>query len=172
MSGFHDVLANIALVVGGTQPNATTEPFFYSGAQKGDSTGISGLTGCYLGPFDVINATPPFAVVMLGSGTAGSDFRGGGGLFQGTLFKQDYVKLQICVGLTEPQKQHDTLIAYVDLVPTAFAAKMTLNSTANMLDAFPEDYRFAQVKWGGTDYMCIEWRIRVRRDVAGQTYAT
>lgn len=170
MAGFHDVLANIALIVGGTQPDATNKPYFYSGVQTGDSTGISGIKGCYLGPPESIDCDVPFAVVLLGTGTDGSDFRGGSNLYQGELFKQDYIKLQICVGRTQPQYQFDTLIGYRDTVPTTFAGKMTINSTANVLDVFPQDYRFAEVMWAGTPYMCLEFRLRVRRDVTGQTY--
>ena len=170
MAGFHDVLANIALIVGGTQPDATNQKYFYSGAQVGDGSGISGIKGCFSAPPLSINCDTPFAVVLLGSGSDGSDFRGGANLYQGTLLKQDFVRLQICTGLSDSENQYDALIGFRDTVPTTLAGKMTLNSTSNVLDAFPQDYKFANVTWAGTEYMCLEFRIRVRRDVAGQTY--
>ena len=163
---FSDVFDAIALIVGGTQPDATGQPFFYSGAQKGDSTGISGIKGCYSAPPLSINCDTPFAVVFMGAGTDGSDFRGGSNLTQGTLFKQDMVKLQICTGLTSPNYQYDTLMDFRDTIPNTLAGKLTLNSTATVFDAFPQDYRFANVEWAGTTYMCLEFHIRVRRWVA------
>src|SRR5579863_9873548 len=99
---FSDVFDAIALLVGGTQPSPTTEPFFYSGAQVGDSSGINGIKGCYSMPPEVINCDPPFGVLLLGTGTDGSDFRGGSILMRGENFKQDLVRLQICVGRTSP----------------------------------------------------------------------
>ena len=170
MAGLHDVLANVALIVGGTQPDSANKPYFYSGQQKGDSSQITGINGCYLGPPVTVDCDVPFAVVLMDSGSDGSDFRGGSNLYQGTLLKQDLVKLQICVGLTQQQYQMDTLTSFRDLIPTAFAAKMTLNSTANVLDAFPQDYRTGHVTYAGTDYQTLEFRLRVRRDISGQTY--
>jgi hypothetical protein len=170
VSGFHDVLANIALIVGGTQPDATNERYFYSGVQKGDGSGISGINGCFSAPPFVVNCDPPFGVVLLGTGTDGGDLRGPGQLWQGTLLKTDMVRLQICVGLTDISNQYDTLIGFRDTVPATLAGKMTLNSTANLIDAFPGDYRFAHVTWASTPYQCLEFHIRVRRDVVGQTY--
>lgn len=171
MAGFHDVLANIALIVGGTQPDATNKPYFYSGAQKGDNSEISGIKGCYLGPPETVDCDPPFAVVLLGNGSDGGDFRGSDLLTQGNLFKQDFVRLQVCVGRTQPQYQHDTLIGFRDTVPATFAGKLGINATANVMTVFPQDYRHASVEYGGTEYMCIEFRLRVQRDVVGQTFS-
>lgn len=167
---FSDVFDAIALIVGGTQPDATAQPFFYSGAQKGDSTGISGIRGCYSAPPLSINCDTPFAVVLMGTGTDGADFRGSGMLMQGENFPVDLVKLQICTGLTDSENQYDALMAFRDLVPSTFAGKLSLNSTATVLDAFPQDYKFGNVTWAGTEYMALEFRIRVRRQIT-QTYA-
>lgn len=167
---FSDVFDAIALIVGGTQPDTVKQPFFYSGAQKGDSTGISGIKGCYSAPPLSINCDTPFAVVLLGTGTDGSDFRGGTVLMQGENFPQDMVRLQICTGLTDPENQYNTLMDFRDVVPATFAGKLSLNSTATVLDAFPQDYKFAHVTWAGTEYMCLEFRIRVRRQIT-QTYS-
>ena len=163
---FSDVFDAIALIVGGTQPDATHQKFFYSGAQVGDSTGISGIKGCYSAPPLSINCDTPFAVVLMGTGTDGSDFKGGDLLTQGTLFKQDYVKLQICTGLTDSENQYDVLMDFRDLIPSTLAGKLTLNSTATVFDAFPQDYKFGNVTWAGTEYQSLEFRIRVRRWVA------
>ena len=163
---FSDVFDAISLIVGGTQPDATNKKFFYSGAQVGDSTGIAGIKGCFSAPPLTIDCDTPFAIVLMGTGTDGSDFRGGSNLTQGTLFKQDMVRLQICTGLTDPENQYDVLMDFRDLVPSTLAGKLTLNSTATVFDAFPQDYKFANVTWAATEYMCLEFHIRVRRWVA------
>ena len=163
---FSDVFDALALIVGGTQPDATGQPYFYSGVQKGDSTGISGIKGCYSMPPESVNCDVPFAVILLDSGTDGSDFRGGDLLTQGTLFKQDFLKLQICVGRTQPAYQQDTMVDFRDAIPNALAGKLTLNSTATVFDAFPQSYKFGVVTWAGTPYDTLEFRIRVRRWVA------
>ena len=166
---FSDVFDAIALIVGGTQPDATNQPYFYSGVQKGDGTGIAGIKGCYSAPPENVSCDVPFAVVLMGTGTDGSDFRGGSTLMYGENFPQDMIRLQICVGRTQPEYQYDKLMDFRDLVPATFAGKLQLNATATVLDAFPQDYKFAHVTWGGTEYMCLEFRIRVRRQIT-QTY--
>lgn len=173
MADFQTVLDNIAFVVGGTAPDATNRPRWFSGRDSADGTGLQPgtnsqgvaypvFTGCYSAPPDAIQDFP-VGIVLPGP----FEIRGGHGTdnyWQGSELNTDDLSLWIVVGRQDAETTFTDLNPYRDLVPAAFAAKMTANSTASILQAMVRSGKPRSLKFGDQiTYDCIEFVVRVSR---------
>lgn len=156
MATFQDLLGAVAQVVGGTQPNPASDPFFYSGYQVGDGTGVAGLRGCYSTPPGAIQ-DPPLAFCM------GGPFRLTEEPRQGIKGYEDSVSVQIMVGRVETSLDYSILDPYRDTIPAAFDTHMQLFAAANVLDAVIVSGRPGFFAWGRLPYVGWEFVLRVRR---------
>src|SRR5690349_7862039 len=96
-----DLLNAVARVVGGSQPNssqasvtADLQPYWWSGRDVGDSTGVSGLVGCFSLPSQVISATP-VGMVLPGSWRPDPTLPSAR---QGRKYMEDDIHIRIMVG--------------------------------------------------------------------------
>jgi hypothetical protein len=158
MAGYQDVADGIAKVVGGSQPDATNRPRFFSGAQVGDGTGVSGIDFAWSAPPEQIQDAP-MAIVLPSSFSVTRE-----PLTQGQEDNADDFKLLILANRAAPTDIWATLTAFRDTVPAAFRAHMTLFSTANVLQAYVKAGKGpGHVEWGGQTYLGWDFTIRVLR---------
>lgn len=165
------VLDNIALTVGGTQPDATGRPRWFSGDQVGDATGLQPgagyptFKGCYSAPPEAIEDYPVGIVLMGPFEIRGGDGREG--YMQGVEANYDDVSLWIVMGRQDSETTFTDLNPYRDLVPAIFAAHMTANGIPNVIQAMVRSGKPRSLTFGKGDsaitYDCIEFVIRVHR---------
>lgn len=156
MATFQDLLNAVAQVVGGTAPNLAADPFWYSGFQVGDGTGVAGLRGCYSTPPGAAQ-DPPLGFVM------GSSFRLNEEPRQGIKGYDDSIRIQIMVGHVEPTTDYSILDPYRDSVPAAFDSHMQLFGTPSVLDAVITSGKPGFLAWAGQPYVGWDFVLRVRR---------
>lgn len=174
MAGFQDLLDNVARVVGGTQPDATNRPRWFSGDQAGDSSGILALygpsfKGCYSAPVEAPQDYP-VAIVLPGK------FEVGGPLnrdtfWQGEELNVDELRLLVAISKVDLETDFTNLEQYRDLVPAAFAGHMTAFSTNNALQIMVSGGQTRQINWAGQKYDGWEFTIRAIRMIP-QTYTS
>lgn len=157
MTGFLDVLSAIAHVAGGTQPDPFGKPYWYSGKDTGDSTGVTGLSGCWAVPDETL-ADTPIGLVLPGSWRLPNDI-----LTQGMEYNEDDVILHVLVNRSPIQAQLAILAPFRDSVPVAFRGHMTAFGVADALALFASSGRFIEQEWGGQEYLGLEFTIRVQR---------
>jgi hypothetical protein len=167
LSDFQSVMDAIAQVVGGTQPDATNRPRWFSGRDSGDGTGLLPggtypvFTGCYSAPPDAIEDYPVGVVLPGPFQIRGADGREN--YWQGSELNVDDLSVWIIVARQDSQTTFGNLMPYRDLMPAAFAAKMTAFSTVNILQAMVVSGRPKALKWGDITYDAIEFVVRVSR---------
>lgn len=170
---FLDLLTAVARVVGGTQPDAThssvpvaQQPYWYSGRDAGDSTGVAGVAGCFSVPTDVLTATP---VGLVLPGPWRPDQSLPAFPMQGHKFTEDEVHVRIMVGHDAEQALIARLVNFRDTVPPVFDAHMQLLNTPGVASAWCNEGDFIEVQWGGNVYFALAFIVRVQRG-ANVTY--
>lgn len=166
------MLNAVAQVVGGTQPNAAQssvatalQPYWFSGIDTGDNTGVSGIAGCFSIPTESLNNTP--VAIVLPDAFAPQDL-GGGQVFprQGKKYREDTVHLRVMTGHSDLQTQMATLVGFADSVPTAFDTHMTLFNSTGVDTADCSAGVFLEVEWPvGTVYMALQFVLKIRRSI-------
>jgi hypothetical protein len=163
-----DLLNALARVVGGTQPDAAhssvtaaLQPYWYSGLETGDATGVPGIAGCFSVPTELITATP---VGMVLQGPWAPDAAlGMSGPRQGHRFTTDTIHVRTMVGHDAEADLMARLANFRDLVPAAFDAHMQLFGQPNVSSAWCETGDFIEVEWAGNVYFALVFMISVQR---------
>lgn len=161
------LLNAVAQVVGGTQPNSTLssvatalQPYWYSGADTTDGTGVAGLAGCFSLPTEQLNSTP-VAMVLPDAWNPLQPFP-----TQGRKYREDLVHVRVMVGHTDLQTAFVQLVNFADLVPTAFDTHMMLFNQANVDTADCSAGSFLEVEWPvGTVYYALQFVVKVHRAI-------
>jgi hypothetical protein len=164
MIAFLDLLGSVAKVVGGNQPDASGRPYWYSGRDLADGSGVTGLAGCHSLPPEVLETTP-VAIVLPGAWVPMTNFP-----TQGHKVTEDAIRVWVMVGHDDLQSQMAMLVGFRDLVPTAFDSHMQLFNTAGVFTASCAEGQFREEPWAGSAYLVLEFVVRVQRQLA-VTYA-
>ena len=172
---YQTLLNAVAQVVGGTQPNNSQtsalagppdqRPYWFSGLETGDGSGVAGLAGCWSVAPDVFTNTP-VGVVLPDGWTP--QMIGGGQPFprQGRKYREDVVHVRVMTGHTDLQSQMSSLVNFADLVPTAFDTHMQLFNQAGVDTADCSTGVFLEVEWPtGTVYMAVQFIVKIRRAI-------
>lgn len=146
-------------MVGGTAPDPTNNPHWFSGSTAGDGTGVAGIAGCYSVPPETL-PDPPIGVLTPERFHAMGPERDI--LIQGEEFNEDHIRISLLLWRNDLPTQYANLINYRDSVPAVFRSHMQLGGTVN-LDAFITEGRTGLVTWGGTEYIGWEFQLRIRR---------
>jgi hypothetical protein len=166
-----DLLNAVAQVVGGTKPSAAqvavgstvavaNQPYWYSGLDAQDSSGVAGLVGCFSLPTEAVPGGP-FAMVIPDAWLPLEQFP-----TQGHERREDTVHVRVMAGHTDLQSAMAQLVNFADLVPTAFNTHMTLFGQANVFTAWCSQGAFLEVEWPvGTVYMAIQFTVQVQRSI-------
>jgi len=173
MADFQTVMDHVAQVVGGNQPDATNKPRWFSGDSMnngaGDGSGLQPgagyptFKGCYSAPPEAIEDVPiglvlPGAFKVEGAGPANVFVQGGE-------LNTDDLRVLIFIARSDAETTVTNLMPYRDLVPAAFAAKMSAFSTVNATQVMVVSGKPAQITWGSTQYDGWEFIVRVIRMV-------
>lgn len=145
-----DILGAIAKIVGGAQPDATGNPYWYSGAG-----GIAGINGCYSVPPETIQVVPVGVVVAHEFETE---------YYPGHTMDKDMVRLLVLVRRNDSRTQTGLLNPFRDSVPDAFFNVMRLNNATNVWQALVKRGRTAVIPWGAIDYLGWEFEIDIDRN--------
>jgi hypothetical protein len=172
-----DVLDKIAKLIGGTQPDATNRPRWFSADQAGDTTGLQptalsssypSFKGCYSAPVEAFSDFP-VGLVVPGAFTIG-DPKNPDVYYQGKEYNVDDLRLLILFGRLDAQTDYSNLAPYRDLVPAAFAAKFASGDTTNTeLQAMVKAGKPVTTTWGGAPYIAFEFTVRFIR-MLNRTY--
>jgi hypothetical protein len=164
MSAYLDLLNAVARVVGGTQPDAAhatvpaaLQPYWFSGKDTGDASGVAGLAGCSSLPPEVIQATP-VGMVLPGPWHPLDATPIGG-----RKFTEDQIHVRVLVGHDDLTAQMARLVPFRDLVPPAFDGHMQLFNSAGVMTAWCADGDFMEVTWGGDVYVALVFIVHVQR---------
>jgi hypothetical protein len=160
-----DLLSAVARVVGGTQPSpaqasvpAILQPYWYSGLETGDGSGVPGIAGCFSVPTELI-ATTPIGIVFQGPWrpdlTAGP--------MQGHRFSEDTIHVRCLVGHDAEADLMAALANFRDLIPAAFDAHMQLFATPGVMTAWCDQGDFIEMDWAGSTYLALVFMVSVRR---------
>ena len=152
-----DVLDHIARVVGGTVSSSFTH--WFSGAEAGDGSGVSGLKGCWSQAPNIITQTP---VALVEAGPFTAELLGG----QGKEGNEDQVKIIVLVAKYDLKSQIGVLTPYRDSIPAAFRSHMQAFAAPDVLDAFITAGTPGIRGWGGLEYLAWEFTCRVRRHLS------
>jgi len=155
-----DILNRIGLLIGGSQPNAAESPYFYSGVQVGDGTGVQGIQGAYSIPPETL-PDPPVALVL----PDGFELGGTGHrevLMQGNEYNEDEIKIWLLLWRNDAPTQFSSLVPFRDLIPALFRGHMQLNGLTDT-DAFVVRGHVSVMRWAGIDYLGWEFILRVRQ---------
>jgi hypothetical protein len=174
MADFQTVLDNIAKIIGGSQPDATNRPRWFSGRDSSDSTGLLPggsyplFTGCHSAPPEAFEDFP-VGVVLPGPFTVGGP-QNQDVYYQGKEYNVDDLRLLIVFGRIDSQTDVANLAPYRDLVPAALAAKFASgDTTGTELQAMVRSGKPVTTTWGGVPYVGFEFSIRVIR-MLNRTY--
>jgi hypothetical protein len=169
VAGLTDVFDAVAQVVGGSAPDATNRPRWFSGVDSADGTGIAGINGCYSGPQQQY-FNPPVGVVMSVRQRLANPIRDT--LTQGTELREADFSLYILDATDDQETQFGIISAFPDLVYSAFASHVGLFSLSNEYQAaVVADDGPKKFSWSGKDFIAWEFTIRVLRDFYGRTYS-
>lgn len=173
-----DILTAAARVVGGSlsdvahspPPTGTAPgilapllPYWYSGRDMGDGTGVSGLTGCFAVPPEVVPFDP---IAMILPGTWARSAGMPSYPLQGKKYDEDIIVVRIMVGHDDVTQSLLRLVNFRDTVPTAFDTHMQMFSSAGVVTADCADGRFIETEWpSGTAYFALEFYIHIERDI-------
>lgn len=155
---YSNILAAVAQVVGGNQPDPTGKPNWFSGRDKGDSSGVASLAGCWWPPPEVL-ADTPVAIVLPGPSRLLQAFP-----MQGHKQVEDAVHVRVLAGHADLPTMLSLIAVFHDSIPAAFDTHMTLLGQPNVLAANCGDQEFLdEASWGGTVYIGLELVVRVER---------
>lgn len=162
---YQALLNAMAQVVGGTQPDAghasvpmAQQPYWYSGFDTGDSSGVSGLAGCHSLPTEVLGNLPVAMILPDKWDPLAEDYP-----VQGEYSREDAIRVRVFAGNNDMQTVMGQLVELADTIPAAFNAHLQLLGTQNVLAAINDRGQFLEVDWGGTVYFAIEFTVRVQR---------
>jgi hypothetical protein len=157
----------VAQVVGGTQPSAaqasvpaTLQPYWFSGADTGDGSGVAGVVGCFSLPQGALNSTP--VGMVLPAVWKPLEPRP----MQGRKFIEDEVRVRILTGHDDITLQMALLVNFRDTVELAFNQHMQLFNTPGVLTTNCREGTFLEVDLGGTVYLAVEFNVFVQRGLA------
>lgn len=168
---YQTLLNSMARVVGGTQPNAAQvaagsatlpalQPYWFSGLDTGDGSGVAGLAGCFSLPTETIGTTP-IALVLPSSWLPLQPFP-----TQGKKYREDTVHVRVLTGHGDLQTEMAQLVLFADLVPTAFDTHMQLFGEPYVVTADCSEGSFLEIEWpAGTVYTCVEFVVKVQRAI-------
>lgn len=175
MATLQDVRDACARVVGGTAPDLTNRPRWFSGVDSADGTGVSGMVGCY--------SAARGAISVAGGGAVGSAvgmvLNGPGNLHYPASvdslgpsqeFTFHNLRLLVLVPRSEIETEDAAVTPFLDSVRAAFRAHTTLFNTAQVNQAVPSAWRPIAIKWGGDQFIGWDFTIRVFMTV-NVTYA-
>lgn len=164
---YFDLLKAVAQVVGGTQPSLTQtsvspalQPYWYSGVDAGDGSGVAGIAGCFSVPTDSIQATP---VGMVLQGPWKPDTTVASGPRQGHKYSEEQIHVRVMVGHDDEPDLMAALANFRDTVPTAFDTHMQLLQTTGVMQAWCADGDFLEVEWAGNVYLSLVFIVTVLR---------
>ena len=164
---FQDVLNAVARVVGGTQPASNQssitddrQPYWFSGADTGDGSGIPGVVGCFALPVGTLDSTP-VGMVLPASWRKTDAYP-----HQGRKFLEDNVRVRVLTGHDDVTGAMAFLSDFRDLVESAFDSHMELFGQAEVTAADARSGEFLEVDLGGTTYLAVEVVLLVRRAVS------
>lgn len=164
---YQDVLNAVARVVGGSQPQEgqssvtdDRQPYWFSGADSGDGSGISGVVGCFSLPVGTLDSTP-VGMVLPASWRREGQFP-----HQGSKFLSDEIRVRVLTGHDDVTGAMAFLSNFRDLVESAFDSHMELFGAAGVTAADAQSGEFLEVDLGGTTYLAVEVVVMVRRAVA------
>lgn len=183
MGSYLDLLGAIARVVGGTQPTlpqlqagqngigedldaaaktalqTKQQPYWYSGSDAGDGSGVTGLAGCYALPTEDLGATP-VGMVLPNAWVPWEKEP-----FQGRKNRIDDIRVRIMIASGDLMALTAQLVDYADLVPTAFDAHAQLFATLNVGYGECSTGRFLELSWGGKVYFALEFTVATLRSI-------
>ncbi len=155
-------LNNIAKIVGGTQPDATKNPYFYSGARVGDGTGVAGIKGCYSRPPFVVEEAP-CGIVFTGRFRSTLDIN---------LERQDEgYRLVVLVKKVDSRSDFAILNKFRDSIPAAFRGHITLLGAQDVVMTLVSDGRAIGMEYAGEKWWAWEYTVSVLR-LPNQQYVT
>lgn len=183
MGAYLSLLGAVAQVVGGTQPTlgqlqagqngiggdlsavdkldiqTRQQPYWYSGSDVGDSSGVTGLAGCYSLPTEIVGATPVGMVLPSGWNPLERN------PFQGFKNRIDDIRVRIMISSGDLMAITAQLVDFADLIPTAFDHNMQLFASTGVGQADCSIGRFLEVEWGGKGYFCVEFTVATLRSI-------
>lgn len=161
------MLNAVARVVGGTQPPAgqssvtdSRQPYWYSGVDAGDGTGIAGVVGCFSLPVGTLDTTP-VGMVLPASWKREQQFP-----TQGSKFQSDELRVRVLTGHDDITGAMAFLSNFRDLVESAFDSHMELFGAIGVTAADAQSGAFLEIDLGGTTYLAAEVVVIVRRAVS------
>lgn len=164
---YQALLDAVAKVVGGTQPSAgqtsvptEQQPYWFSGKDAGDATGVGGLAGCWSIPTELVTSTP---VGMVFVGPWRPDPTIPAYPMQGHKFSEDEIHVRVMVGHDAGQVLIARLVNFRDTVPPAFDAHMQLFNSLGVGSAWCNEGDFIEMAWGGNVYFALTFIVRVTR---------
>lgn len=165
MATLQDVIDAACLIIGGTQPDPTHQPWLYSGYTAGDGTGTPGLHNAYSSPPGTIQDAPT-ALILPGPFTAGGEERSDV-LVQGAEFNVDHLRLLVLVSNNDSLSEWPVLVPFRDSIPSVLRAHTqldpTLNPTLRVLTSWVSAGKPGVFEWGGTQYIGWEFTLTVQR---------
>lgn len=168
-STFQDFLDQIASLLGGTQPDAGTNPHFYSSYKAGGTPPVAGLNGCYSVPPATLQE-PPIAIIVPGPFTVNSD-RAKDLLAQGEEYQVDDLKLYVFVRENDPKTQFANLNPFRDSIPALMRSHLQLGNASllsgqSILQVSIAAGRPGVFTYAGTELIGWEFTLRAIRMVA------
>ena len=161
------ILDRVGLLIGGTQPDPTNKPHFFSGFQVGDQTGVAGIQGAYSIPPETLADAPcallyPASFEAMGPAHAGQ-------LMQGNEDNQDDITIWILLHRSDLPTQYALMVPFRDSIPALFRSHMQLNGLVN-IDAFIVHGHTGRLLHEAVEYIGWEFTLRVRQ-LYSVTYA-
>lgn len=166
MADYQSLLDAVALILGGTAPDTTNRPHFYSGLEVGDGSELGAATsyplrGCW-STYPPTVEDSPYAIVMPDaatiSGPAQADV-----FVAGEEWNVDILRVQFYLALVDHVTDWPIIVVYRDLIPAVFRSHMQLNATPNVITAMPRSLRAAVLEYAGTEYVGWEVMLHVQR---------
>ncbi|MGH8304874.1 MAG: hypothetical protein ACRETG_04625 [Steroidobacteraceae bacterium] len=183
MGSYLDLLSATAKVVGGTQPTlaqmqagangigqdqdpavklatqTAQQPFWFSGSDVGDGSGVTGIVGCYSLPCEVWGSLPVGMVIPHQWMPLEAQ------PFQGSKDRLDDYRVRVLVGNGSLEVLMAQLVDYSDSVPAAFDTHAQL--FASMGVGYGDCSRgiFLELNWGGKVYLALEFTLTIYRSI-------
>jgi hypothetical protein len=173
---YQTLLNALARTVGGTQPdNAHTSipapktingvvqpdqrPFWFSGVDAGDGSGVAGLSGCWSVPTEKFAKTP-VAMILPDSWAPDPQFPFP---LQGHKYRDDRAVVRVFTGNAPMQVAIAQLNGFADTITDAFDHHMQAFGETGVTTVDCSTGRFLEVNWGGAAYFAIDFRVVVYR---------
>lgn len=165
----------MARVVGGTAPDPSNRPRWFSGSEVGDGTGVTNMVGCYSAAQAQISVAasgaPGGAVGVVLNGPGNLHYPGGeDSLGPSQEYSFDNLRLMILIPRADPETEDAMVTPFRDSIPAAFRAHTTLFNTSNVNQAAPSNWRPVALTWGDGHFVGWDFTIRVFRTTT-VTYA-